>query len=241
LSDGELAQQYFAIMLPRLHDCLEQFPLTPNDSAHPLARYGTYHPFTLFPGTEHIAKALRIRHPVVTDGDEKAIWTATTDLLLVIQKAPGQYRLLALAFKTNDWNKEKRTVQLLRLEREFWARRGVKWLLITPRICHPAVILTLRRTACWALSDEVPLELRQLSSRLAIEHYHRSETQLLQIISTHTGSMELAQNALWQAIWSGELPIDLRRSWRPYLPLKHITRDEFTGLNPIASGRSSWI
>jgi hypothetical protein len=145
LSDGELGEQLFATMLNDLDDSLEQFKLSPEDTPHPLAAYGERDAATLFPGTDALAKRLGIKHPSVSDADETALWTATTDLLLVLKPLGGARRLLALAYKPRDWGKEKRTRQLLALEREFWLCREVEWLLITPDLYDARVVLTLRR------------------------------------------------------------------------------------------------
>jgi hypothetical protein len=52
--------------------------------------------------------------------------------------------------------------------------------------------------------------------------------------------MEAAQRALWQAVWTGALPVDLRRGWRPHVPFRVISHAAFWDLNPIAARRSAW-
>lgn len=240
LSDGELGEQYFATMIPYLDDSLEQFPLSTEDDTHPLAAYGERDTNALYPGTVRLATEMGIKHPKVSDSEETALWKSTTDLLLVL-KPPGRPReLLALAFKPNDWAAKRRTRELLALEREFWIRRKVTWLLITPALYDPKVVLTLRRIACWALTDRSTLEHRQLACHVALADPGSSVTQILQRLSAITGAMESAQRALWQAIWNGDLPIDLSRGWRPHLPFRHMDAAEFMNQNPVASRRSSW-
>jgi hypothetical protein len=241
LSDGELGQQLFATMLPDLDDCLEQCKLSTDDAMHPLAEYGERDRYALFPGTEKLAHELGIKHPKLFDEKQTALWRSTTDLVLVFKPLSGPRHMLALAFKTNDWNTNRRTIELLRLEREFWVRRGVPWLLITPKQYDLATRHTLQRIACWSLGDEVTSELRQLTRRICIQNAFSDVTQLLRMIQAHGIPMEVAQRALWQTVWRGELPIDLRRGWRPHVPLKHISLAEFINLNPIASRRSAWI
>lgn len=241
LSDGELGEQLFATMLPNLDDSLEQYKLSPEDAPHPLAAYFERDAQILFPGTERLAKKLGIKHPVLHDGDESALWKPTTDLVLVIKPKGRARRLLALAFKPRDWFMNTRTRKLLCLEREFWLSRDSEWLLITPDLYDERVVLTLRRIGCWALGKEVPAEVRLVAVEVARQNPGHSVTRLLEEIHGLVGALELAQRALWQAIWNGELPIDLRRGWRPHVPLKHITEAEFTALNPIAARRSSWI
>jgi len=67
-----------------------------------------------------------------------------------------------------------------------------------------------------------------------------SLTEVLIKISNEL-SVELmdAQRIFWQAIWKGELPVDLRRGWRPEEPVCLISHEEFKDLNPIASGRTA--
>jgi hypothetical protein len=240
LSDGEYVTQLFATMLPSLDDSLEQRKLPTHDEVHLMVAYGNGDPFQLFPGTERLAAELGIKHPKIGDAKETVPWTASTDLVLVFKPPGGVRHMLAIAFKPVDWNKTKRTIELLRLEREFWLCRQVPWLLITPKQYDDAVFNTLLRVACWALVDEVPKEYRQLACRIATQHSHSSVTDLLYRISAFTPSFESAQRALWQAIWVGELPIDLRRGWRPHVPLKHISYDAFMQLNPIAARRTAW-
>lgn len=241
LSDGEHAAQLFATMLPFLDDSLEQRKLKTGRDVHPLVAYGDGDPFASYPGTEELAEKLGIKHPKLHEKDSSVPWTATTDLVLVFKPSGSARHMLAIAVKPIDWNVDKRTIELLRLEREYWSHRHIPWLLITPKEYDAAVYNTLRRTACWALGDPVPKDLRAVACRIAIQHPHSSITDLLRRVAASTGSLELVQRALWQAIWNGELPVDLRCGWRPYFPLKHISHEAFTQLNPIASRRSAWI
>jgi hypothetical protein len=240
LSDGELGEQLFATMLPDLDDSLEQHKLTPEDSPHPLLAYGAPVSDELFPGTLRLAVELGIRHPKVRDKDQSDDWVMTTDLVLVFNRPCKGRTLLPLAFKPKGWDKSRRAKQLLRLEREYWLRRGAPWLLITPELYDDRVFKTLRRIACWTIVDPASPELRRLARDIAIANTFASVTQLLELIERRCSSMYMAQCALWQAVWYGDLPIRLTRGWRPHLPLEHISPEEFALQNPIASRRSSW-
>lgn len=241
LSDGELGQQLFATMLPDLDDSVEQYKLTPEPSVHPLAAYGDGDLTTIFPGTLALAKELGIKHHKLSEKGQSTPWRQSTDLVLVFKPVTGKRRMLALAYKTDDWKTSQRTRKSLTLEREYWECRGVPWLLITPELSDFRVVATLKRIACWALAEESPAELRQLAARITKEHPYDSLTTVLEEIQASAGSMELAQNALWQAVWNGELPIDLTRGWRPHIPLKVVSPTQFAEFNPIASRRSAWI
>jgi hypothetical protein len=59
-------------------------------------------------------------------------------------------------------------------------------------------------------------------------------------LADELGSLDLAQRAVWQSIWRGELPIDLTRGWRPHVPLKLVSPAKFAEFNPILSRRSAW-
>ncbi len=240
LSDQELNHMLFASMLPALEDVGEQFALTAEPSSHPLVRWGVGNPATQFTGTEELARELGIRHPRVYGGGRAERWTLTTDLVVVLQREGAPLELLAIAVKPLGWHQRNRTVELLRLEREYWARRQVRWLLLTPNESVPAVCLTLRRAACWGLAECASPEARAAAMGITRKLIGLSLSDVLRAISDELGCMQAAQRALWQSVWSGQLPIDLRRGWRPSAPLALLSSDEFGQLNPIASRRSAW-
>lgn len=240
LSDGEYCQQLFATMLPGVVDCREQLKLDLHTSPHVLREYEHQGHRDLQPGTLEIAESLSIRHPMLRDRESETPWVPTTDLLLVYKEAKGHAYALAIAFKPDGELESPRKRQLLNLEREYWRLRGVTWLLITPAVYNIQVRLTLQRTACWALDEAVANDLRQRAADIARTKSHASLTEVLNTIALELGNLTLAQRALWQAIWNGELPVDLRRGWRPHTPLEHITTEAFWSLNPIASRRSAW-
>jgi hypothetical protein len=241
LSDGELTTQLFAALLPQLEDSLEQLPLELDASPHPLLRYGQGSQAELLPGTLQLAAMLGIKHPRVHGDGQSEDWVATTDLAIISNAASGAKELLAVARKPLGWDLHPRQRELLSLEREYWLRRGATWLLITPKQYDIRVELTLRRTACWALTPEVNQDCRLVACTVARLNTGRSLTEVLRRVANVVGSLEVAQSALWQAVWRGELPVDLRRSWRPHLPLQHISREDFIDLNPLAARRSAWI
>jgi len=240
LSDGELGQQYFAAMLPWLDDCVEQFKLTLEPSVHPLAAYGERDIFTHYPGTLALAAELRMKHPWTYGDGQNAPWKMSTDLVLVFRRRALPRVMLALAFKTAQWSSDERTIALLQLEREYWLRRGVRWLLITPEVYDKKVALTMERTAAWALTDPVTEGQRAVATQLGLRLGGYSLQEVLEEIKQKLGSMEVAQLALWQSVWRGELPVDLRRGWRPHLPLAIMSSESFWELNPVASMRSAW-
>ncbi len=242
LSDGELDEQLFATMLPDLFDALEQHPLSVNSARHPLTAYTKpAEPTPDFPGTLQIAEQLGIKHPLCRGSGQTSRWTLSTDLLLVFKDNKGTHTMLALAFKPKNWAEKRRTTELLTVEREYWIARGVEWLLISPTLYDQAAGLFLRRTACWALVDPVEAWLLDHAAQIATNHPTDSVTSLLELVSSSAAiDISIAQRALWQAVWCGRLPVDLRRSWRPHYPLRLLSHKSFWDLNPIAARRSAW-
>lgn len=241
LSDGEFDQQLFATMLPDLDDCMEQFRLTCEGDAHPLAAYGEADPTVSYPGTEELARALGIKHPRVYGDGEATPWSLSTDLVLIFKPQGMPREALAIAYKPAGFAGSRRVIELLRIEREFWVRRNVPWLLLTPDQSDAAVRLMLRRTAAWTLGEDSPPAERATATRIALQLPGDSQISVLRAIAECLGSLELAQRALWQSVWRGELPLDLRRDWRPHHPLRFVSSSQFLDFNPIAVRRSAWI
>lgn len=240
LSDGEFGEQLFAAMVPNLDDCLEQFALTQESSCHPLVLYGEGDRDLLFPGTVELAKRLGIKHPTISCREGKTLWTASTDFVLVIRKPDGSRELIAVAFKPADIDKCRRTAELLRLEREYWLARGATWLLVTPAQYEESVLSTIRRIASWALERPVDDSDRAEACSIARDMRVMPVSRVIEAIAERLGHLDRAQRALWQSVWSGELPIDLRRGWRPHLPLVHASPEQFFAFNPVAARRSAW-
>lgn len=241
LSDGELGCQHFVVMLSDLEDCLEQYPLEYEDGSHLLSQYGQGNPHETYPGTQTLASELGIKHPLTTDRDRSAPWSASTDYVLIRHGAHGKLFLTAIAFKPSDQTLTKRAWQLLRLEREYWLRRGATWLLITPVLFHPYVDQNLKSTAPWVLFGEASTHAQVIAASIAKGNGWASYSQVIELVSERLGSRVDAQLAFWKAVWSAMLPVDLRIAFHPSQPLKYLTQQEFLDLNPILAGRSSWI
>jgi hypothetical protein len=241
LSDGEHIAFLFAVpLLGPKEDLREQFPLALETAPHELAAYDARYAGTELPGTLAIADRLGIRHPKCNGGGRSAPWVMTTDLLIMCMTCDGTRSLQAISCK--DGSKlSKRAKTLLEIEREYWKQRGATWMLLTPDLYHVLVGRTLQQTYPWALSASAPENALAVTERVVGISAGRSMTYVLQRISDVLHDMQLAQQALWQAIWWGRSPVDLRRGWRPHIPLMPLDLNDFKALNPIASGRSSWI
>lgn len=245
LSDGEWTGLNFSAMLSNLADLVEQFPLNQEDTKFELSRWDIRVGTGVYPGTIALARTLGIKHPTLKELEDKRLWTSTTDLLLVLRTSDGQFELLAVSVKPGPIDDlSKRARQLLTLEKEYWRARGVTWLLINPTLYEKSIALTLRRTAPWGLAEPVSEPEMVLACQTAIAMSSYPESDIINQISDRLNDSDdqyLAKKALWQSIWQGRFPVDLRRGWRPHVPLKLVTDQQFIAMNPVLSRRSAWI
>lgn len=243
LSDQEWSGLNFAGLIPNLVDLAEQFPLNQESAPHDLSRWHVGEGLKLFPGTREIAEMLGIKHPTLTDGAETHIWTSTTDLLLILRNQRERLELLAVSCKPSSVLTE-RAKELLLLEKTYWAQRGVDWLLITPEQYEKSVALTLRRTSPWGFDDLASeREIRIACQTARSMPWHPYSDVIHHLTGSFGGETQrnAAQRALWQAVWRGLLPVDLRRGWRPSQPLTLLSVEAFASLNPILARRSACI
>jgi hypothetical protein len=242
LSDIEADVFRFATALGcQIVDIREQYKLSLDPAIHELRAYDVRISDEQFKGTLALAKEMGIKHPTTNGDGTTCDWIMTTDLLITLRDPDGSYRLLAISDKPKGKLK-RRSTDLLALERAYWHVRGVQWLLITPNVYEESVVLTMRRIAQWALGE--PVSSADLKAAIEISRACTgySLTRVLDEISALVGTEnDRHKRSLWQAVWYGHLPIDLRRGWRPHVPLKHISLAEFQAQNPVLSRRSAWI
>lgn len=239
LSDGEWIGFQFSTMLQNVTDIREQFPLQYENSKHELFSYNVGYG-GIFPGTRQIAQDLGFKHPRLNGNGRSANWVMTTDLLLTLSRPDGSFYLLAIAHKPNTSLDKERTKQLLNIERTYWNARGVEWLLITPDDYLREVAFTLRNSIPWALGTAADNEQLNYVTKKIHDFEGYSLTTCLCAFAAVFGSMDLAQRAFWQSVWSGKILLDLTRGWRPHLPIVLISHEEFKNFNPIAIRRTSW-
>lgn len=240
LSDIERDGAHFAMMLTNILDLREQFKLSLHAGPNELADYDLRFAGQHLPGTLEISAQLKFKHPQVYGDGRTSSWVMTTDQLLLLNLPDGRHELLALSFKPSRVKLTERSLELLAIEREYWTTRSVRWLLITPELYEKSVALTLRRTAPWALGKAVESSAITLAVSVLESTLGHSYTYTLNALTGQLGNIELAQRAFWQAVWFGEIPLDLRRGWRPHLPIGLLSQEQFTALNPVASQRSAW-
>lgn len=241
LSDQELISFLFSTMHPEVIDIREQMPLQLEAARHELAAYCVDVPACPFPGTIELAERQGIKHPVVRHRGKTASWVLTTDLLLTLQDAAGNLRLLAVSVKPCELTPEKnRSMELLNLERQYWVERDVPWLFITPTVYDTLVGERLRATSGWAWGDGFDASLLDWMVTKKHSLNRMTLTQILNSAVAQCGAMNIAQDTFWRGIWTGRLHFDLRRSWRPSAPVVLVSPAQFWERNPIVSGRSSW-
>lgn len=240
LSDGEWVGLLFSTMLNNVVDVREQLPLALENARFELGDYDARFVGGNFPGTKEIARKLGFKHPRVHGDGGVEDWVMTTDQVLLLRRPDGRPELLALSYKPDDTTLTKRARQLLAIEAAYWEARSVQWLLITPDLFDESVGLTLRRSAPWALGTPVaPLEIRTATSA-AQDLLGHSLHHTLDALAVRLGDGDLAQRAFWQAVWCGALPLQLRRGWRPHVPLQLLDKPGFDAQNPVASRRTAW-
>ena len=241
LSDGEWVGLLFSTMIGNLIDVREQHRLSLENAPMELGLYDVSLGGRDCPGTLDIAKQLGYKHPRINGDGTSNYWRMTTDQVLVIRVSQGYLELLAVSYKPDAKTLTRRALQLLAIEREYWVARGVEWILITPELFDTSVGDTLRRSAPWALG--MPVAASDIT--VAVQAVHltlgNTFTYTLETIADILGNTDRAQRAFWQAVWSSAIPMDLRTGWRPHLPIKLLSAEQFLGLNPVASRRTSWI
>lgn len=239
LSDFEWVLLFFAIQSGAI-DIRTQFPLQLESSAHEMCAYRAGWSNDLFPGVLELAAILNLRVHKVRSEQDSEDWVPSTDLLLTFVLPQGDHSLLAISGKYASDLANQRKKALLNLERTYWLRRDVDWLLITDAQFSLRVALTLRSTFGWAIDTPVSKEERELTASIALGLVGRSRTHILHRIADMVGDLALAQRMFWQAVWFGPLHIDLNASWHPYLPVQFVSKEVFNTFNPITSRRTAW-
>lgn len=240
LSDDEWVASLFTPLTPGSDDLREQFPLSLETGSHELGAYDVRLGKPGLPGTLEIARQLGFRHPRVNGNGRSAPWVITTDLLFTLVDESGGRKLLAVACKPKA-ELDDRTKNLLAIEQAYWMARGVEWLLITPGQYEEAVELTLRCSFQWWQGEPVSDEAKLAATALARELEGFPLSYVLDRIDAALGQgFEYAQGAFWQSVWTRALPLDLRRGWRPHLPVELLSPSDFLAFNPIASRRTAW-
>lgn len=230
----------FAAVSTQPEDIRFQLPLHLRPHTHELNEYeGVSIPGT-FPGTLDIAEELGIKAPVLRSSQETKEWISSTDMVLTYLQRYEMPRLIAISGKYPNDLLERRKLELLRIECEYWTRRGVIWLLITIDEFERRVRETLMRSMAWGLIPTASPQKLNEATTIAMENVGQSLTYVLRRIEAHCGDHSAAQQFFWQSVWHGALRYNLRTGWRPHLPVWTVSEAQFTAFNPILSRRSAW-
>jgi hypothetical protein len=239
LSDLELVQFTFATMLPSVVDMQEQCPLSLEDGRDVFNHDGPVARFQ--PGAPTIALELGVSYPMLRRDGEIQPWVMTTDLLLTFAAGSAD-RQVAVSVKPKGGFGRKRQHELFAIEREYWLRRGVPWLLVTPDQYDTVVARSIGSGAAWALGmPPVASELQESCARWVAKRRRPRFGELMNQLPAALGVDQMqAQCAFWQAVWSGVLPINLGFDVRPASTLELLEPQAFWHQNPIAARRSAW-
>lgn len=241
LSDNELVVFALTLMLGP-EDLREQFPLALE--CHPVERmaYESTGVPTWTPGTLEIARELGIKHPVTRGQGKVADWVLTTDLVVTLRMPNRKRSLVAIAVKQEGELKNKRTLEKLRIEREYWVRQEVTWLLITPEMINREAAETIKASMPWVLSANAqPESLRSLLEGLVEELNGLTFTSAFNHLALRLQvAGPEAQNLFWQGVWAGVIRLDLSVPLRPASKVKILSAEAFREQNPVAMRRTAW-
>jgi hypothetical protein len=241
LSDGELVVFALTLMLAP-EDLREQFPLA--HKSHPAERLAFQASSVSLwsPGTLEIATELGIRHPVTRGQGVVADWVLTTDMVATLRMPNGQRSLVAMAVKQSEELRDTRTRDKLRIEREYWVRQEVNWLLITPTMISHEAAETIKASMPWVLApaprfDSLQLLLSGLADELHGLNFPKAFRHLEQRLQvTHPE----AQGLFWRGVWAGLIRLDLTVPLRSASKVMILSPEAFREQNPIAMRRTEW-
>lgn len=241
LSDNELVVFALTLMLGP-EDLREQFPLALESHLVERMAYEPESAPMWTPGTLEIARELGIKHPVTRGQGKVADWVLTTDLVATLRMPNGRRSMVAIAVKQERELKHERTLEKLRIEREYWVRQEVNWLLITPEMINREAAETIKASMPWVLSPVArPEPLQSLLGGLADELNGLSFTNAFKFLALRlqvTGPE--AQNLFWQGVWAGVIRLDLSVPLRPASRVKILSAQAFREQNPVAMRRTAW-
>lgn len=246
LSDIESDVFTFITMLADIVDVREQMSLNLYESVPHLTAYSSYELNKLAPGTLSCAERLGIKHPTIADGKSRSPWIMSTDFAVTLKSTDGNYQLLAVSVKSDTDSLSPRKRSLLSIEKHYWESQDVAWLLITPQSFDKQIGRTVRAALPWGLPKEEKDIVPHSTISFCAEHSAVLEGMSLTaainwIRDNLGGSIDLAQRTFWQAVWAGQLLLDLRRSAWPSEPLHLLDERRFLEQNPIAVRRSECI
>jgi len=199
LSRGEFYVHLLAEHSRRILDIREQFALLPWDE------------------TQSIARKLGIKHPVVPFTSTPTV--LTSDLVLSL-KRPDGIQLLAIRVKPTH-ELDARSYEKLLLERLYWNRRGLTWVLASPENIPMTRALNLAFFENAIRNDDVVrsgINIAEFTE--CFEALWRPDRLYIDILSGASAEFAvdttLGHNLLGAAVWQHRARLDLDQA-----PLRH--------------------
>lgn len=211
LSDHEFKVHLIAEYGRSTLDIREQFALLPWDE------------------TQSIASQIGIRHPIFPGTSTPTV--LTTDLLLTLKRPDGMELVAISAKLKNDLT--KRNLEKLLLERLYWNRRGVRWILATEDNVPAALASNLKFFEA-ALNDDRAAKsgISPVNFSRKFEEHWSPELSFNKIMSEAMSSMGVdvytGHALLGTAVWNRASRVDIasrRLTHRGTVTLTHQERD----------------
>lgn len=228
---------FLASMLPGVREIERSILLSIDSTLHDADQTGAKSSPRWNAGTADLACSLGIGHPIDPNGQMDQLRTS----LLINFVSEWTDQLVRLAISVQDvYPVSAREIDLLLLEREYWRSRGVYWLVITLREIHRHVHRHILTGAPMALArwraTRADLDcVRENARRLKGLHQGAVYAEVAKL----TGRTQAqAVFIFWQAVWSGDLCMDLRQPNFLTIPLHLVSSCEFRAFNPLRVQRS---
>lgn len=210
LSDREMACFLHAQFSPIVVDIREQFALLPRES------------------TEQIADVMGVRHPRYFGS--RANQVMTTDFLLTLRSANHGYRYIAISVKPSDkllpLEKNRRTQELLEIERRYWNARGIDWRQFSDQHMNPMVIKTLQKLLMWRIAyADISADGFAKPFAKIINEQHNVFTNLRALIDYAAANVGLPClvdrfGMFAYTVWLGLIPINMAQPLAPIYPVR---------------------
>lgn len=246
LSEQEKVVFGFISMLSGLVDVREQFPLAQQTHVADVDAYiWPSNQHATRPGTLEIAADLGLKHPRVNGGGGSAPWVMTTDFVVTLSMPNFRPSLLAVSVKSGQEIENERTHELLRIEREYWRRQDVPWILVNESTYASEMQDTMLEALNWAdlslsIDDRLLIQILRLST-YAKDLDGLGFTEAINRLKFEFGiDADETKRVFWTAVWMKVLPIDLAMAVRPAAVIRLLPKAQFIEQNPVVARRTAW-
>jgi hypothetical protein len=163
--------------------------------------------------TQEIAAGLGVKHPIYPTTRTPTVMT--TDLLLTLGRSAGE-QLLAISVKlTKDLT--PRNLEKLLIEKVYWRRRGVEWLLITEKEISNHRINNLSFFEL-SLADDCrfssPVAPEEFSKQFEVNWKRELSFNMIMTKATNEVGVDVhtGHTLLGQAVWNHQTRLDIERN-----------------------------